>query len=397
MLVSVLMPTFNVAAYVGEAIKSILEQTWRDLELLVQDDGSTDGTLAVTREMAQSDARVRVLEPFAVNRGVVAARNALVQSAKGEFIAWMDSDDISKPDRIERQIKFLNAKPEFGAVGTAIQRIDRNGVPLRVETFSGDPQRQAQHPFLACPSIVARRAAVEDAGPFREPFFVGSEDRDWLLKMADRHKITNISDVLYVYREHTGLFTRNRSAIARLGVLSRYAARMRRRGEPDPIDALVPDKELHYLRDEVFVEHPSLTKADKLWALAKTLPGHPPLVSVLIPYFDEDAYFFEKYLIHLSRQLFRNFEVIVHDDGSRTPVSEARIRQLLPEIAIKLTRSSEHQGAAHSRKELLRQARGSILMWHNEDLGSGWIRPEADYPLSQRRSISVQDFVANRI
>lgn len=69
MLVSVLMPTFNVAAYVGEAIKSILGQTWRDLELLVQDDGSTDRTLAVTRELAQSDARVRVLEPFAVNRG----------------------------------------------------------------------------------------------------------------------------------------------------------------------------------------------------------------------------------------------------------------------------------------------------------------------------------------
>jgi hypothetical protein len=194
------------------------------------------------------------------------------------------------------------------------------------------------------------------------------------------------------------LFARNRSAIARLGVLSRHSARVRRRGEPDPIDALVPDKELNYLRDEIFVKHPDLSKADKLEAMSQTLPGYPPLLSVLIPYFDEDIYFFEKYLAHLSRQTFRNFEVVVHDDGSRNLLSETGIRQLLPETAVRLTRSSQHQGPAHSREELLSQARGSIVMWQNQDIhGSDWIRPEADHSVNQRRSVSVVDFVANRI
>ena len=398
MLVSVLMPTFNVANYVGAAITSILEQSWRDLELLIQDDGSTDRTAAVAQELAQSDARVRVLAPFTVNRGIVAARNALLQSAKGEFIAWMDSDDISKPDRILRQVGFLSANSSFGALGTAIQRVDGKGTLLGVKKFSPDPEKQSVDPDLCCPSVVAWRAAVQDAGPFRDAFFPGSEDRDWLLKMADRHKITNTDEVLYVYREHMGLFARNRAAIDRLGVLSRFATRARRRGEPDPIDTLAPDKEFHYLRDEIFVKHPVLTREEKLEALGRTLPGHPPLVSVLIPFYDDDVYFFEKYLTQLSRQTFRNFEVVIHDDGSRNPVSEARVRQLLPRIAVTLTRSPVHQGASLARSELIKQARGSFLLWQNEEVhGGDWIRPELDLGVRTRRAISMQEFVANRI
>jgi len=87
MKVSVLMPTFNVAPYVGTAVNSILEQTYRNHELLIQDDGSRDGTLDVVQTLAQSDNRVRVLAPFPANRGVVAARNALLEAAQGDFVA----------------------------------------------------------------------------------------------------------------------------------------------------------------------------------------------------------------------------------------------------------------------------------------------------------------------
>ncbi len=145
------------------------------------------------------------------------------------------------------------------------------------------------------------------------------------------------------------------------------------------------------------MKHSDLSKSDKIEAIGRTLRGYPPLLSVLIPYFDEDIYFFEKYLSHLSLQIFRNFEIVIYDDGSRNPLSEARIRQLVPEVPIKLTRSHQHQGAAHARSELLEQARGSILMWQNEDLAGDWIRPDAVYSLSQRRSISVLEFVSSRI
>src|SRR5215471_16822650 len=361
MLVSVLMPTFNVAPYVRTAVDSILRQTHRELELLIQDDGSTDGTLAIVQDAANSDNRVRMLPAFSSNRGVVAARNALVQSATGDFIAWMDSDDVSLPERLKTQIEFLERQPQFGAVGTAIQYTDANGTPREVEKFPPEPEKQATRPDICCASVMARRAASDDAGLFREVFSPGGEDQDWLLKMADKHKITNVDRVLYLYRRHGGLFARNRPAIDRLGVLARYAARVRRRGEPDPIDSLVPDKNFHDVRDELFLNNSELDQMEKLEALGRPLPDSTPLLSVLIPYHDDDLYFFEKYLVELSRQTFRNFEVVIHDDGSKRPVDENWVRGLLPGIPLKVIRSPVPQGQAQARDLLLKSARGAMV------------------------------------
>lgn len=396
MLVSVLMPTFNVATYIGIAVNSILEQTYRSHELLIQDDGSTDGTLDVVQNLAQSDSRVRVLAPFQTNRGVIAARNALLEAARGDFIAWMDSDDVSMPQRLQSQVEFLDRNCEFGAVGTAIQWIDANATPLSVQKFSPDPARQAIDPDICCASVMARRTAVEDSGPFRDAFFPGSEDQDWLLRMADRHKITNIDQVLYAYRRHSGLMARNRAAVDRLTVLARHAARVRRRGEPDPIDALIPDKSFHYLRDEVFLTNSELDRMDRVQALALPLPESSPLVSVLIPYYDEDVYFFEKYLQHLSRQMFRNFEIVIHDDASKSPVDENRVRTLVPGIAVRVMRSAKHEGKTHARNALLERARGSIVLWQNEEVdGADWMNPDLNPRV--RRTLWLTALVIARI
>src|SRR5262245_18247629 len=192
MLVSVLMPTFNVAPYVRTAVDSILGQTHRELELLIQDDGSTDGTRAIVQDATKSDNRVRILPAFSSNQGVIAARNSLIQGAKGDFIAWMDSDDVSLPSRLQTELDILDRNAGFGAVGTAIQYTDANGTPREVQKFPPEPEKQATRPDICCASVMARRAASQDAGLFRQAFFPGGEDQDWLLKMADRHKITNI-------------------------------------------------------------------------------------------------------------------------------------------------------------------------------------------------------------
>jgi glycosyltransferase involved in cell wall biosynthesis len=379
MKVSVLMPTFNVAAYVGTAVNSILEQTYRNHELLIQNDGSTDGTIDIVQALARSDSRVRVLGPFPTNRGVVAARNALLEAAQGDFVAWMDSDDLSMPQRLQSQIEFLDRNPEFGAVGTAIQWINAKAAPQSIQKFSQDPARQASNPDICCASVMARRTAVADAGPFRDAFFPGGEDQDWLLRMADRHKVTNIDDVLYAYRRHPGLMERNRVAVDRLIVLARHAARVRRCGEPDPIDALVPDKRFYYLRDEVFLTHLGLDPMDKVQALAQPLPESTPLVSILIPYYDDDIYFFEKSLQHLSRQMFRNFEIVIHDDASKRPVDEVRVRTLVPGIAVTVIRSPAHEGATRAKTTLLDRARGSIVLWQNEEVDlADWMNPDLD-------------------
>ena len=93
--VSVLMPVYNCAAYVGEAVESILNQTWKDFELIAVDDGSTDGSLAVLEEYAKRDGRMRVISR--ANTGIVGALNDGLAAARGKYIARMDGDDVSLP------------------------------------------------------------------------------------------------------------------------------------------------------------------------------------------------------------------------------------------------------------------------------------------------------------
>jgi len=106
MTVSVIMPTFNRVAYLAEAINSILSQTYKDLELIVVDDGSTDSTPTLMEYFTKKDKRVRYLK-LPKNMGISYARNFGVEHSKGEYIAVMDSDDLSNPDRLKKQLKSI--------------------------------------------------------------------------------------------------------------------------------------------------------------------------------------------------------------------------------------------------------------------------------------------------
>src|SRR5689334_22165094 len=103
--VSVYMPAFNVERYVADAVRSVLSQTFGDFELIVVDDGSTDRTLDILRDLARTDPRVKLLSR--PNTGVSRASNEAIALARGEFLARMDSDDFSMPDRLEKQIAWL--------------------------------------------------------------------------------------------------------------------------------------------------------------------------------------------------------------------------------------------------------------------------------------------------
>ena len=112
--VSVLMPAYNVEAYVGEAIRSVLAQTFTDLEIVVVDDGSTDGTAAVVAALAADDSRVRLVRQ--ANRGLAGARNTAMRVARGESFALLDSDDLWEPEFLAEQITILAARPEIDIV-----------------------------------------------------------------------------------------------------------------------------------------------------------------------------------------------------------------------------------------------------------------------------------------
>jgi glycosyltransferase involved in cell wall biosynthesis len=312
-LVSVLIPVYNVEKYLEETVRSILNQSYRDIEVLLLDDGSTDGSMAVASKLAATDSRIVILPPAGYNRGVVATRNDLLRAARGAYIAWNDSDDISTPDRIARQLDFLKNNPQFGAVGTGIVFADENLVPQSSTSYPAEPERQRTDPYLCCATIMATRAAAQDAGLFRRVFRFGGEDGDWILKMSDKHDVTNIPNALYTYRRHPQSLTHNMqnwSLTVRIGVFARYAARLRRLGNADPVDLLDDARLPEQLNAWAFLDNEALSHEEILTALSRRLDGEAPALSILHGVVAEDAEA-RAIVAGYDLQTFHSFEVLL--------------------------------------------------------------------------------------
>lgn len=339
-LISVLMPVYNVEEYLETAINSILNQTHSNIELICQDDGSTDNSLNKLKELANKDKRIKVLQPYGGNKGVIAARNALLEAAKGEYVAWMDSDDFCTPDRLELQLDFLEKNKDYAAVGTSIVLTDENLQPYKTQHFDDNPFRQAVDPEICCATILARSNAVKKAGLFREVFRPGGEDGDWLLKLADSGLITNINVPAYLYRQHSSSTSRYFAPIRRLGVLSRMAARVRRNGEKDPIEDMRFDPTHDNICDEVIIENNYLTPAEKTLALSLPLRERPPLISILLYFNDNHAEIIDC-LRRIRAQEFKNYELIVFDDASKPPLDYEALQ--MHDLGVKFTYLNSEQ------------------------------------------------------
>lgn len=362
-LVSVLVPIYNAIQYLPASIESILRQSHRNIELLLQDDGSTDDSLQVCRAYAGKDCRIRILEPFPSNRGLVVAQNALLAQASGDFIAWHDADDVSLDKRLEKQLIFLIENPRFGAVGTGIYLTDENLRITQELSFSPDPERQRVDPMLCCATVMTTRQAALDAGPLRQVFAAGGMDGDWLLRLMDRHLLTNISEALYCYRRHGMSITADINRvplIRRLGVFARMAARDRRCGLGDPIDQWSEEGLPQHLgKDEIFA-HPRLAAHEKMTALGVPLKGEAPLVSVLINPLRR-GHHLAHLLQNLASQSFRNFEVVIGVEEGRERCASSTVAEYadLPTARIvSMPPSLDYRAEA-----LVRNATGSIIVF----------------------------------
>lgn len=204
-VVSVLMPVFNGGAYLGEAVESILNQTFRDFEFLIIDDGSTDDSLKLLRQYAMRDSRIRVIARE--NRGLTSTLNELLSIARGEFVARMDADDISMPERFARQIAFIRDNPRVVCVGAAFQMIDSAG---RYLTTLTSPQTDAEiqslhlsgHAAITHPVVMMRLAAVNQVGGYDSNYDL-VEDLDLWLRLGEVGEFANLTDVLLKYRLHS--------------------------------------------------------------------------------------------------------------------------------------------------------------------------------------------------
>jgi glycosyltransferase involved in cell wall biosynthesis len=126
--VSVVMPVYNVEKYVAAAIQSVLDQSFTDFELIIVDDGGSDGSMAICEAMA--DHRTRIIRQ--ANRGLAGARNAGIVAATGEFVAFLDSDDLMTPDKLERHVTHLRARPRVGISYAGAELIDEAGAVIGI-------------------------------------------------------------------------------------------------------------------------------------------------------------------------------------------------------------------------------------------------------------------------
>lgn len=198
-MVSVVLPVKDAADTLDEAVASVVAQEFGDWELLVVDNGSSDGSADFARDWAARDARIRALEAAGT---IVDALRAGVAAGRGEWIARMDADDIAHPQRLGSQLEWLAQRPGLAACGTAVEirRRDRAGgwqpALAGFGRYAGwiasldEPEKLARERFiespLVHPSVMMRRAALDEAGGYREPPGGWAEDYDLWLRMLER-------------------------------------------------------------------------------------------------------------------------------------------------------------------------------------------------------------------
>ena len=260
--VSVVLTVHNRPRHLAEAAGSILSQTFRDLELLIVDDCSDNPqTQALAKQIAENDPRVRILRRDA-NGGPAAARNTGAAQARAKLIAFMDDDDISEPNRLEKQIAFLAENPEVASVSCRKIVVDQRGNFLRHHSppratvalsrpkpFVGGagecdravpPASEGEYAPLNA-SAVVRRECFEAIGGYRE-CYRAAEDHDIILRMQERFAMAELPEELYRYRRPDDANVSTSPHNWRANIAIEISARRRRLGFPDPMaEGRLPD------------------------------------------------------------------------------------------------------------------------------------------------------------
>ncbi len=204
--VSVFVTVYNRADLLPDTVRSVLGQTMRDFELVLVDDGSTDGSTDLCRQFAAQDDRVRVVEQE--NGGIAKAANAGVAACRAALIARLDSDDLMLPTRLQEQADFMDAHPDVVCVGSAVEMIDQRGRFLTVEQRPIDDATIQDHLLrghcaIANPSCMIRAAALRQAGPYDQSYSP-AEDFEMFLRLGEVGELANLSEPLTRYRLHHG-------------------------------------------------------------------------------------------------------------------------------------------------------------------------------------------------
>jgi glycosyltransferase involved in cell wall biosynthesis len=209
--VSVVMAVYNAEPWLAEAVDSVLGQTYGDFELVVIDDGSLDATPEILGRLR--DPRLRVVRQR--QSGQTSALNHGLRLSRGALIARMDGDDVALPERLARQVAFLDAHPDVGLLGTACREISATGAVVRtIVPPAEDPEIRRilirENPFTHS-AVMFRRTVLDASGRYDEGFVV-AQDYDLWLRMSRVTRLANLSEPLVLRRLAPGRLSRARES-----------------------------------------------------------------------------------------------------------------------------------------------------------------------------------------
>jgi glycosyltransferase involved in cell wall biosynthesis len=214
--VSVVIPAYNSAQYLGEAVQSIFDQTFDNYEIIVVDDGSTDNT----RELVESyGGRIRYVRQE--NGGASKARNRGIAEARGTYIAFLDADDCWEPEKLEKQINILESNPNLGMVFTDAVGFDENGPLPRMGRkksllLDGDVACNIfMYSGVGTPSVMVPKKVFDKVGVFDEQLFLAEDDNMWI-RIAAEYPVELIDEPLVKVRDHANRTTRDKGRLFRM-------------------------------------------------------------------------------------------------------------------------------------------------------------------------------------
>ena len=263
--VTVFIPVYNREQYIGDAIKSILSQTFSDFELLLVDDGSSDSSTEKIRSF--SDPRIRLV-CNEQNLGIPKTRNKGVELARGQYMAMLDSDDLAYPHRLERQVAFLDSHPEFAQVGSWCRMMDAEGRILNKIKRQPTQSDEIHAQFLfRCAmsnrSIMARTAILKEFG-YRNDF-PRCQDYELHVRLAKKYKLGNIPECLVYGRIHPQQITGQTPGLGDTKKQEIISRQLKELGMTFSQEDLIPHLTLSRMRKSQFVPDTAYLKWAKEW------------------------------------------------------------------------------------------------------------------------------------
>ncbi len=201
-MISVIMSAHNEEQHVSRATESILNQTFNDFEFIIINDGSLDKTYEIIKRLAEKDKRIRIIS-HEKKEGLAKSLNDGIKIAQGKYIARMDADDISLPERLQKQVEFMEKNPQTGAIGSCYQEVDESGniLPRKQNPQSWKDIKKALFFYnpISHPTTMMRKEILEKAGTYDETFPT-SQDYELFSRIARFSELRNYDEVLLIRR-----------------------------------------------------------------------------------------------------------------------------------------------------------------------------------------------------